>query len=58
VTYKKFESHFRVPPLVLSTGFSVLVHLMWAQMKPLFLTLDERSRKTRSIHAPTWDALR
>jgi len=44
-----------VPPPVLSTGFSVLIHLMWAQMKPLFLTLDERSRKTRSIHAPTWD---
>ena len=33
-TYNKFESHFRVSPHILSTGFNVLIHLVWAQMKP------------------------
>jgi hypothetical protein len=33
-TDQKFESRFRVPPPVLSTGFSVLIPLEWAQMSP------------------------
>src|SRR5688500_3617460 len=32
-TYKKFESHFRVSPHVLSTGFNGPIPLGWAPMK-------------------------
>ena len=46
-TDKKFESHFRVPPQVLSTGVNVLIRLRWAQIPPICPSPRPRSPWTR-----------